>query len=246
MWISRAVSVSMSRCSCAAPTATGPRSTRRGEPVDTAGGGDRRDRGALAGRRWCRPATRSRCSARCRTGMWPRWRRWPHVWACPSCWARRAGRATWRGVDHLAGACARLEAVHADTVGRYHARRRPRCRRRVHRRGVRGDGLAGRAAKTRSKRQLAARHLGPAVNPSRMAMFDLSSSWVTGRHCELAARGYSRDGKKGLRADRIRSAHRPPDARSRSGCSPATPPTRPRSPSIVDGHPDTASGLTNW
>jgi hypothetical protein len=30
-----------------------------------------------------------------------------------------------------------------------------------------------------------------------MALFDLSSSWVTGRCCELAARGYSRDGKKG-------------------------------------------------
>ena len=47
------------------------------------------------------------------------------------------------------------------------------------------------------EKQLAARHLDPAVNPSRIAMFDLSSSWVTGRHCELAARGYSRDGKKG-------------------------------------------------
>jgi hypothetical protein len=47
------------------------------------------------------------------------------------------------------------------------------------------------------EKQLAARHLGPSVNPSRIAMFDLSSSWVTGRHCELAARGYSRDGKKG-------------------------------------------------
>ena len=32
---------------------------------------------------------------------------------------------------------------------------------------------------------------------ARMAMFDLSSAWVTGRCCELAARGYSRDGKKG-------------------------------------------------
>ena len=30
-----------------------------------------------------------------------------------------------------------------------------------------------------------------------MALFDLTSAWVTGRHCELAARGYSRDGKKG-------------------------------------------------
>ncbi|BBZ05863.1 hypothetical protein MDOR_00320 [Mycolicibacterium doricum] len=47
------------------------------------------------------------------------------------------------------------------------------------------------------EKKLAARHLGPAVNPSRIAMFDLSSSWVTGRHCDLAARGYSRDAKKG-------------------------------------------------
>jgi hypothetical protein len=45
--------------------------------------------------------------------------------------------------------------------------------------------------------KLAARHLAPAVNPSRMALFDLSSSWMEGRHCPLAARGYSRDGKKG-------------------------------------------------
>ena len=30
-----------------------------------------------------------------------------------------------------------------------------------------------------------------------MAMFDLSSSWMEGTHCELAARGYSRDGRKG-------------------------------------------------
>ena len=44
---------------------------------------------------------------------------------------------------------------------------------------------------------LAARHLAPAANPSKMALFDLSSSWPEGRHCPLAARGYSRDGKKG-------------------------------------------------
>jgi hypothetical protein len=47
------------------------------------------------------------------------------------------------------------------------------------------------------ERKLAAKHLGPEVNPGRMALFDLTSSWVTGRCCELAARGYSRDGKKG-------------------------------------------------
>jgi DDE family transposase len=40
---------------------------------------------------------------------------------------------------------------------------------------------------------LAGRHL----REGGMAMFDLSSSWVEGNHCELAARGYSRDGKKG-------------------------------------------------
>ena len=57
------------------------------------------------------------------------------------------------------------------------------------------DWLAGR--QTSIEKKLAAKHLGPAVNSSRIAMFDLSSSWVTGRHCELAARGYSRDGKKG-------------------------------------------------
>ena len=44
---------------------------------------------------------------------------------------------------------------------------------------------------------LAARHLGPEANPSRMALFDLSCSWMEGRHCPLSARGYSRDGKKG-------------------------------------------------
>jgi hypothetical protein len=45
--------------------------------------------------------------------------------------------------------------------------------------------------------KLARRHLAPAANPSRMALFDLSSSWMEGRHCPLSARGYSRDGKKG-------------------------------------------------
>jgi hypothetical protein len=44
---------------------------------------------------------------------------------------------------------------------------------------------------------LARRHLGPEPNPSKMALFDLSSSWMEGRCCPLAARGYSRDGKKG-------------------------------------------------
>ena len=57
------------------------------------------------------------------------------------------------------------------------------------------DWLAGRQDGIEAK--LAARYLAPAVNPSRMALFDLSSSWLEGRCCPLAARGYSRDGKKG-------------------------------------------------
>jgi hypothetical protein len=44
---------------------------------------------------------------------------------------------------------------------------------------------------------LARRHLAPDANPARMALFDLSSSWLEGRCCPLAARGYSRDGKTG-------------------------------------------------
>ena len=43
------------------------------------------------------------------------------------------------------------------------------------------------------EKELAARHLAE----GGIAMFDQSSSWVEGRHCELAAYGYSRDGKRG-------------------------------------------------
>ena len=57
------------------------------------------------------------------------------------------------------------------------------------------DWLAGLQDAIEAK--LAARHLAPEANPSRMALFDLSSSWMEGRCCPLAARGYSRDGKKG-------------------------------------------------
>jgi Transposase DDE domain len=48
------------------------------------------------------------------------------------------------------------------------------------------------------ERKLVTKHIGPEANPSKKALFDLSSTWMTGNHCELAARGYSRDGKKGL------------------------------------------------
>jgi hypothetical protein len=45
------------------------------------------------------------------------------------------------------------------------------------------------------ERKLAERHLSEAANPTRRAYFDLSSSWMEGRCCPLAAFGHSRDGK---------------------------------------------------
>ena len=51
------------------------------------------------------------------------------------------------------------------------------------------DWLAGRQETIEKK--LAAKHLGKDANPTRLALLDLSSSWVTGEHWKLAARGYS-------------------------------------------------------
>jgi hypothetical protein len=66
----------------------------------------------------------------------------------------------------------------------------------------RGDLATGSRARwpcsgSRTRVTLARRHLAPDANPARMALFDLSSSWLEGTHCPLGARGYSRDGKKG-------------------------------------------------
>lgn len=60
------------------------------------------------------------------------------------------------------------------------------------------DDLASRQDGIQTK--LARKHLSAEANPSGMALYDLSSSsssWMEGTHCPLAARGYSRDGKKG-------------------------------------------------
>ena len=53
------------------------------------------------------------------------------------------------------------------------------------------DWLGGRQEAV--EKTLAARHLAP----GGLVLFDLSSSYVTGRHCPLAALGFSRDGKRG-------------------------------------------------
>jgi hypothetical protein len=58
------------------------------------------------------------------------------------------------------------------------------------------DWLVGRQDGIEAK--LVRTHLSGPDNPDRLALLDHSSSWVTGKHCPLAARGYSRDGKKGL------------------------------------------------
>ncbi len=44
---------------------------------------------------------------------------------------------------------------------------------------------------------LVKRHLSAEANPVRRAYFDLSSSWMEGRSCPLAAFGHSRDAKRG-------------------------------------------------
>jgi len=53
------------------------------------------------------------------------------------------------------------------------------------------DWLAERQADI--EKRLARRH----VADGELVLYDLSSSWVEGSHCSLAARGYSRDGKSG-------------------------------------------------
>lgn len=53
------------------------------------------------------------------------------------------------------------------------------------------DWLGGR--QQRIEERLAARHLAGAT----LVLYDLSSSYFEGRHCPLAALGYSRDGKRG-------------------------------------------------
>ena len=76
------------------------------------------------------------------------------------------------------------------------------------------------------EKQLAARHLAE----GGIAMSGLSSSWVEGSHCALAAYGYSRDGKRGkpqIEYGLLTDKHGRPVA---VRVFPATPPTRRRFP----------------
>jgi hypothetical protein len=59
------------------------------------------------------------------------------------------------------------------------------------------------------EKESARRHLAPEANPRRMALFDLSSSWLEGSRCPLGGTRLLPRRQKGQRADRVRAAHRP-------------------------------------
>jgi hypothetical protein len=147
-------------------------------------------------------------------------------WACPRCWvprdlslaliisrvvapASKLSTLTWRADTTLG---ADLGVADASTDDIYAAM----------------DWLAHRQDAIEAG--LAARHLAPAANPARMALFDLSSSWLAGTRCPLAACGYSRDGKKGTLQIEYGLLTDPKAGPSRSGSSLTTPATPARSP----------------
>ena len=136
-------------------------------------------------------------------------------WAAGAAWLR--GRGARDGLeagvrDLLGPACAERDIAYALVVSRAV---RPRPKLATARWWAGGDttlgadlGVAGAstdeiyaamdwltARQRQIERQLAARHLAA----GGIAMFDLSSSWVEGAKCELAAFGHSRDGKRGRR-----------------------------------------------
>ena len=82
------------------------------------------------------------------------------------------------------------------------------------------------ARQDRIEAGLAGRHL----SEGSMVLFDLSSSWVEGRRCPLAARGYSRDGQRNRAQIELRSPaglvgaatqQMPHDREPHAGVSPA-------------------------
>ena len=77
-------------------------------------------------------------------------------------------------------------------------------------------------AQPRIEPRLARRHLADGM----LVLYDVTSTWVTGRHCALARFGYSRDGKSANCRSCSACCVPPMAVRWRSRCSTATPPTR--------------------
>jgi hypothetical protein len=78
-----------------------------------------------------------------------------------------------------------------------------------------------------ARRHLKGRHLkGRHLKDGALVLYDVSSSWLEGRCCELARFGYARDGKKGKLQIVYGLLCAAEAARSRSKCSKAIPPTR--------------------
>ena len=127
--------------------------------------------------------------------MWRRCTRRPRASAFPRCWARPARPGIWRSlvIARVVRPGSKLATTSwwADTTLGVDLGVGDASTDEVY---AAMDWLLARQDSIEAK--LAARHLAPAANPLKMALFDLSSSWMEGRHCPLAARGYSRDGKK--------------------------------------------------
>src|ERR1039457_1804539 len=136
---------------------------------------------------------RSRSPGRCRTPTSPPPARWPRNWASRDCSARPARSATWPSLSSSPASRTRARNCPPGPGGPTRpsaptsASTRPpptTCTRRwTGCRAGRRPPMPGPPAR--------------AANPQRMALFDLSSSWLEGTHCPLGKRGYSRDGKKG-------------------------------------------------
>jgi hypothetical protein len=80
--------------------------------------------------------------------------------------------------------------------------------------------------------RLARRHLAPAADPQRMALFDLSSSWLEGSHCPPGARGWPATARKAKSRSSTGCSPTPRAGPSRSGALRGTPPTPPPSPRL--------------
>src|SRR6516165_11749739 len=121
-------------------------------------------------------------------GDWPR----PAAWQA----GRQALGAIGDSVDCRPPDRARLQARHCARAGRGHRRLEP------------GPAIAagsGRRGRALSRARLARRATerdrdrarAPPPQRGALVLYDVSSSWLEGRCCELARFGHSRDGKKG-------------------------------------------------